>query len=154
MTPQELLVSAIKDGTVIDHITAGRALKIIRVLRLPDHKKVVTVGLNLPSRAMGHKDLIKVEGRELTPEEANEVALLAPEASINIIKNYKVTKKFKVQIPQTIERVVVCPNPKCITNFERMTTLFSVKRYGTVIKLSCKYCEKIFEQEEIKDYNL
>ena len=154
MTNHELLVSAIKNGTVIDHIAAGQALKIIRILRLPDHKKVVTLGLNLPSRAMGHKDLIKVEGRELTPEEANEVALLAPEASINIIKNYKVTKKFRVRIPEMIERVIVCPNAKCITNHERMMTVFFVRQQGKLLKLQCKYCEKIFGQGEIGDYNL
>lgn len=85
---------------MIDHIDAGHALKIIRILNLADHQKVVTVGLNLPSRAMKFKDIIKVEGRELTPEEANRVAILAPTANLNIIRNYEVVKKFNLKLPE------------------------------------------------------
>lgn len=149
---KQLLVSAIKNGTVIDHITAGHALKIIRLLNLADHNKVVTVGLNLPSRAMRIKDLIKVECRELTPDEISRVAILAPRASINIIKNYKVTKKFHVNIPETIEYVIICPNPKCITNNESMSSKFNVLHENNKIKLKCNYCEKIFKQDEIGQY--
>lgn len=150
---KKLLVSAIKDGTVIDHIPAGNALKIIRLLNLADHKKVVTVGLNLPSKSMGYKDLIKVAGRELSEAEANHVAILAPEASMNIITNYEITKKFKISMPEKIEYVLVCPNPKCITNNERMETCFYVKPNHKQINLQCKYCEKTFKQEDIKDFN-
>ena len=106
-TPSKTLsVSAIKDGTVIDHVASGRALQIIRVLNLSANNQTVTVGLNLPSRAMGHKDLIKVEGLELSADEANRVAILAPEATMNIIKNYEVVKKFPVTIPEIIERLI------------------------------------------------
>ena len=148
-----LSVSAIKNGTVIDHITAGHALKIVRLLDLAGEKKQVTVGLNLPSKSMGHKDLIKVEGKELTVAEGNEVAILAPHASINIIKNYKVNKKFDIKIPKTIDYVVVCPNPRCITNNERMETKFEVSKNKKGVSLKCTYCEKQFDQEEIKEYN-
>lgn len=158
MTPtttnsKALIVAAIKNGTVIDHITAGQAIKIIRFLNLPAYRKLVTVGLNLPSRAMGSKDLIKVEGRELTPSEVNEVALVAPDASVNIIRNYKITRKFKVELPEKIERLIVCPNLNCITNHERMLGVFRVSRHKT-IELACIYCEKVFSRDEIKDYNL
>ncbi|KKP59601.1 MAG: Aspartate carbamoyltransferase regulatory chain [Candidatus Magasanikbacteria bacterium GW2011_GWC2_34_16] len=148
----KLLVTAIKDGTVIDHITAAHALKIIRLLNLADHNKRVTVGLNLPSKTMGLKDLIKVEGRELTEEEIKRVAILAPEATINIIKNYQIAKKFHAEIPDVIEYVVVCPNPICITNNENMDSKFIVKKEKNNIKLKCWYCEKTFPQEEIRDY--
>lgn len=151
---KQLSVSAIKNGTVIDHITAGSALKIIRILNLPAHQKIVTVGLNLPSRAMGAKDLIKVEGRELTPEEANRVAILAPNASINIVKNYEIAKKFTVNIPERIEHLLVCPNPKCITNNEAMESVFEVIPNGKETKLRCHYCEKTFSQNDIKDYKI
>ena len=153
-TAKQLLVSAIKNGTVIDHITAGNALKIIRVLNLAAHQKIVTVGLNLPSRAMKQKDIIKVEGRELTPEEANRVAILAPLASINIIRNYEIVKKFRASLPQTIEHLIVCPNPKCITNHEPMDTSFYVRPNGSEPKLKCAYCEKTFHQSEIKEYKI
>lgn len=152
MPNKELMVAAIKNGTVIDHIAAGQALKIVRFLNLPNHKKVVTIGLNLPSRAMGNKDLIKVEGRELTPEEANEVSLIAPKATVNIIRNYKIAKKFKLQLPKSIAKFIVCPNLKCITNFERMDTLFNVEeKHG---RLRCAYCEKVFLPNEIEKYNI
>ncbi|MFA6486222.1 MAG: aspartate carbamoyltransferase regulatory subunit [Candidatus Magasanikbacteria bacterium] len=150
--PKQLLVSAINNGTVIDHITAGSALKIIRLLNLASHKNVVTVGLNLPSRAMKYKDLIKVEGREISPAEIDRVAILSPQASINIIKNYEVVKKFLVNLPAIIDYVVVCPNPKCITNNETMSSRFHVIKEKDGIKLKCHYCEKIFKQNDIKEY--
>lgn len=150
--PKKLLVAAIKDGTVIDHITAGAALKIIRLLNLASHKKLVTVGLNLPSHAMGLKDLIKVEEREIVPAEINKIAILAPHASINIIKNYEVVKKFVVELPEIVEYVVVCPNLKCITNNESMSTKFHVTKEKDSLKLKCHYCEKTFRQDEIKEY--
>lgn len=154
MSPtHELLVAAIKDGTVIDHITAGYALRIIMLLRLAAHQKVVTVGLNLPSRAMGRKDLIKIEGRELSPEEANGLAILSPHATINIIRDYKTTKKFAVELPKKIVKIITCPNLKCITNHERMNTLFDVVA-GKENKLHCHYCEKIFGGNEITGYKI
>lgn len=151
-TAKTLLVSAIKNGTVIDHITAGHALKIIRLLNLADHNKVVTVGLNLPSQTMKIKDLIKVEGRELTAEELSRVAILAPRATINIIKNYQVAKKFHVSLPEIIEYVIICPNPKCVTNYEKVSSKFKIINDKNNLKLRCHYCEKIFKQEEIREY--
>ncbi len=149
---KKLLVSAIKDGTVIDHIQAGHALKIIRLLNLADHNKIVTVGLNLPSQATKIKDLIKVEGRELTEEEINRIAIFAPKGTINIIKNYEVVKKLFVQIPDTVEYVIVCPNPKCITNHETIDSKFHLIEDKGEVTLKCHYCEKSFSEQEIKEY--
>lgn len=149
---KQLLVSAIKDGTVIDHIKAGHALKIIRLLNLAEHNKLVTVGLNLPSKATKIKDLIKVEGRELTPEEINRIAIFAPQGTINIIKNYEVAKKFHAEIPDIVEYVIVCPNPKCITNHEHIDSKFHVLEDKGEITLKCHYCEKGFTEKEIKEY--
>jgi len=149
---KQLLVAAIKEGTVIDHIPVGNALKIIRLLNLAAYNKLVTVGLNLPSRAMKYKDLIKVEGREVTLQEIDKIAILAPLATINIIKNYNVVRKLKVTIPENVEYVVVCPNPKCITNNETMNSKFKVLVDKNGLKLKCHYCEKVFCQEEIKEY--
>lgn len=147
-------VFAIKNGTVIDHIKAGQALKIIKILKLYANDKIVTVGLNFPSKTSKFKDLIKVEDRELNPDEANRVAILAPKATINIIRDFEIVKKFKVQIPDQVERIIICPNPKCITNNEPMKTVFSVTVNKDQTKLRCKYCEKTFDQEEIKGYNV
>jgi len=148
----KLLVAAIKNGTVIDHITAGQALKIIRLLNLPEYEKRVTVGLNLPSRAMGKKDLIKVEGKELAQEDVNRVAIFSPQSTINIIKDYKIIKKFQAEIPEMIEYVIVCPNPKCITNNEKMSSRFHVIVKRGKTKLKCHYCEKAFDRDEIREY--
>ncbi|PIT87497.1 MAG: aspartate carbamoyltransferase regulatory subunit [Candidatus Magasanikbacteria bacterium CG10_big_fil_rev_8_21_14_0_10_40_10] len=145
-------VFAIEEGTVIDHIDNGVALKIIRLLNLAAENKIVSVGLNFSSRTQKYKDIIKVEKRELTPEEMNRVAILAPHATINIIRDYKVHKKFRVEIPQQIEHVIVCPNPKCVTNHDGTDTVFSVISRNHSLKLQCHYCEKIFKQEEIKEY--
>ncbi len=149
---KKLLVAAIKDGTVIDHIKAGHALKIIRLLNLADHNKLVTVGLNLPSKATRIKDLIKVEGRELTPEETSRIAIFAPQGTINIIKNYEVIKKFHAQMPDIVEYVIVCPNINCITNHEHMDSKFHVSEDKGEITLKCHYCEKSFSEKEIKEY--
>lgn len=151
---KKLLVNAIQNGTVIDHITAGNALKIIKILNLPAHQKIVTVGLNLPSRTMKYKDLIKVEGRELTPEEANRVAILAPSATMNIVNNYTIVKKFELKIPKFIEQLLICPNPKCITNHETMDTFFYIIPNGSTVKIKCKYCEKTFCQDDITEYKI
>lgn len=150
---KKLSVSAIKNGTVIDHITAGQALNIVKILNLSDHNKVVTVGINLPSKNMRHKDLIKVAEKEITPEEVTGFAFLAPHATVNIIKNYKVEKKFKADIPELVHRIIVCPNPQCISNNEQMESAFYILQKNGSIKLQCKYCEKIFWREEIKKYN-
>ena len=144
-TPKDLRafrVFAIKEGTVIDHIDAGSALKIIRILNLADEQKIVSVGLNFSSKGLGMKDIIKVEKRELTPDEINRVAIFAPHATINIIRDFKVTKKFKVQIPDSIHNVIVCPNPKCVTNVEKITTRFTRIETGLY---KCEYCEKTYQ---------
>ena len=152
-TNKTLSVSAIKDGTVIDHIAAGSALKIIRLLNLPADKKTVTVGLNLPSRILGRKDIIKVTGREISAQEANKIAVLAPQSSMNVIKNYKIVKKFFVEIPKMIESVIVCPNPQCITNHENMASIFLAEQHKYLVQLHCKYCEKTYTVDQIHEYH-
>ncbi|MFH1790221.1 MAG: aspartate carbamoyltransferase regulatory subunit [bacterium] len=145
-------VFAIKEGTVIDHIQAGSALKIIQLLNLSADNKIVSVGMNFSSKGLKYKDIIKVEKRELTPTEINKVAIFAPQATINIIRNYKVAKKFKVEMPKLIEHVIVCPNPKCITNNDETDTVFKVLSKNGQLKMQCYYCEKIFKQDEIREY--
>ena len=143
-------VSAIRNGTVIDHISAGNGLKIVQFLKLAKHLKQVTLGLNLPSKRFEHKDIIKVEERELSLDEANQVAILAPDATINIIKNFEVSRKFKVTIPDTIGDVISCPNPKCISNHEEVSRSFKVlQRVRKNIQLQCHFCRHILTQAEI-----
>lgn len=148
-----LSVAAIKNGTVIDHITAGQGLSIVNLLRLSHNHQQVTIGLNLPSKNMGYKDLVKVEGQELTKNDVDRVAILAPTATINIIKGYDVTKKFKVTVPEKIKGLFTCPNPVCITNHEAMTTLFTTIQNKKDLQLRCEFCEKIFSRAELVNSN-
>lgn len=144
-------VSAIKNGTVIDHIRAGQALRIMRLLKVLDiNKHKVTLGLNLPSKLLTFKDLIKIENRVLTKDETNEIVVFSPEATINIIKDFEVIEKVKTHFPKSIANVFTCPNPVCITQKETIDSLFHIEDQGKQIKLSCHYCEKEFDRDQVK----
>jgi len=145
-----LSVSAIQNGTVIDHIASRQALRIISLLRLLDKKLKVTVGLNLPSKRMQLKDIIKIENHILTNEEANEVTIFAPEATINIIQNFEVTNKITTTTPSTIASVFICPNTVCITRIEPVDSFFMIEEQGQKVTLTCKYCEKSFDRNKVK----
>lgn len=151
MKEKTLSVSAIKEGTVIDHITPGQALKIIRVLRLNANENRVTVGLNLKRGAGGLKDIIKIENVFLTESQAAQIAIFSPSATVNVIENYEVSKKFKVQMPETAKNVLACPNTRCITNVEKVVTYFSVEENNGQAILRCKYCEKIFTRDQVHE---
>jgi len=145
-----LRVSKIKDGTVIDHITAGHALDVLKILRITDQVNgVVTVGMNVPSKTLGLKDMVKIEGRELKSEEVDKIALLAPHASINIIRNYKVVDKQLVRLPNIIREAVKCANPACISNSkEPVKSTFYVDNKEP-LRLRCHYCGYIMEKKDI-----
>lgn len=146
-----LSVSAIKEGTVIDHIVAGQALKIIRLLRLAADARRVTVGLNLKSRSLGLKDLIKVENFFLDLDQAHHIAVFSPTAMVNVIENYEVVRKFAVEMPKTILGVLRCPNVRCTTNGEKVPTYFFVEPSGHQIHLHCRFCEKLFSRDQLQD---
>lgn len=143
-------VSKIKDGTVIDHITSGHALDVARILGITGRRAgVVTIAMNVPSKKLGHKDMVKVEGRELNPAEVDRIALLAPYATINIIKDYKVLEKKRVKLPETIRGIVKCDNPTCISNSsEPVQPTFYVEKQEP-IRLKCHYCGHIMERDDI-----
>lgn len=145
-----LSVSGIENGTVIDHITSDQTLRIMHMLRLLSKKHKVTVGFNLPSKRMRFKDLIKIEDHALTNEEANEITVFAPEATINIIKNFEVTQKIITTLPEKIRGIFLCPNANCITHNETIEQLFAVEAHGKQVKLVCHYCEKSFERNQVK----
>jgi aspartate carbamoyltransferase regulatory subunit len=145
-----LRVTKIKDGTVIDHITAGHALEVLHILGVTDQVKgVVTVGMNVPSKTLGLKDMVKIEGRELKSEEVDKIALLAPHASINIIRDYKVVDKQLVRLPKVIYETVKCANPACISNSrEPVKSTFYVENEEP-LQLRCHYCGYIMEKQDI-----
>ena len=115
-----LLVRKIREGTVIDHIPAGSALDVIRILGINvKNGDRVAIIINTDSEKYGKKDIVKIEKRELTMDEVNIIALIAPNATINIIRNYRVVRKEKVKIPDHVENIVRCSNPNCISNLDR-----------------------------------
>ena len=150
MSETTLRVSKIRDGTVIDHITAGNALEVLKILGITDHvKSVVTVGMNVPSKTLVLKDMVKIEGRELKSEEVDKIALLAPHASINIIRNYNVVDKQLVRLPKLIRETVKCANPACISNSkEPVKSTFYVDNEEP-LRLRCHYCGYVMERQDI-----
>lgn len=147
---EDIKVKKIKNGTVIDHITAGQALNVLKIIGIAREypKTTVTVAMNVPSSKVGFKDIVKVEGRELKAEEVDKISLIASNATINIIRDYEVIEKEKVSIPEVIEGVLNCANPNCITHSEEMRPKFTVIMKNP-IKLRCLYCERVMEEDEV-----
>ncbi len=146
---KQLSVSAIKNGTVIDHIPAKNLFKVIQILGLEKIEDQITFGTNLESKKLGKKAIIKISGHFFEDEDINRIALVAPEAKLNIIKDYEVVEKKVVEVPDVIVGIAKCMNPKCITNFESVTTRFRVVS-KTNVSLRCHYCEKITNQENLQ----
>jgi aspartate carbamoyltransferase regulatory subunit len=146
---KELKIPLIKNGTVIDHITAGNAVKVLHILGIPiSSSSVVSVAMNVKSK-FGKKDIVKVENREIDPQEVDKIALIAPKATINIIRNYNVAKKHKVEIPNEIIGIVRCSNPTCVSNAnEPVKSRFKVINKDPP-KIKCYFCER--EPEDIAD---
>ncbi len=150
MAETTLRVSKIRDGTVIDHITAGHALDVLKILGIRSRVNgIVTVAMNVPSKTLGLKDMVKIEGRELKSKEVDKIALLAPHASINIIRNYKVVDKQLVKLPKIIRETIKCANPVCISNSkEPVKPTFYVDKEEP-LRLRCHYCGYIMEKQDI-----
>ena len=145
---KELKVSAIKDGTVIDHIPAQNLFKVISLLGLADIENAITFGTNLESKKLGRKSIIKVADKFFRDDEIDKIALVAPEAKLNIIRNYEVVEKRQVSLPDEITGYVRCFNPKCIPNHEDITTRFTVVS-KLPLALKCHYCDKVTTEEHL-----
>ncbi len=134
-------VYSIKNGTVIDHIPTPLALKVIRILGL-ENEGIMTIGIGFNSEKHPRgKDILKVENRELSHEETNKIALIAPDATINIIKNGKVAEKRQITLPSEVRDILSCPNPNCATNKLGATKHFLLENKDTVT-YRCIYCER------------
>ena len=146
---KELKVTPIKDGTVIDHIPAKHLFKVIQILGLDKIEQLITFGTNLESKKLGKKAIIKISEKFFADDDINRIALVAPDAKLNIIKDYEVVEKKVVEVPDTIVGIARCMNPKCITNFEPVTTRFRVVSKKNV-SLKCHYCEKITDEDNLQ----
>ena len=143
-----LAVAALKNGTVIDRINPEVLFKVADLLDIKSIKSSVTIGVNLDSKHMGKKGIIKVADTFFSQETLNRIALISPQAKVNIIHDYFVTEKRLVSLPNTLIDLVKCNNPKCITNNEPMPTVFHVVDRAPVT-LRCHYCEHKVQQKEL-----
>lgn len=150
MSEQELRIRKIKNGTVIDHISSGNALNVLKILGITGKEGlVVSVAINVPSSKYGKKDIVKIEERVLKQAEVNKIILIAPNATINIIKDYQVIAKKRLKLPAELRGFPKCMNPSCITNSgEPVDSQFEVVD-SEPVRLRCKYCQRITSQSDI-----
>lgn len=140
-------VQAIEDGTVIDHIPAKEVLRVVELLA--HFEDVVAIGINFSSQSLGRKGVVKISNRFLSEREVDTIALIAPGATVNIIRDFKVVEKHRVRMPDQIDRLIVCNNPKCITNVDVVATRFHVEKMDP-LTVTCRYCERPMQAREIR----
>ncbi|MEB3816395.1 MAG: aspartate carbamoyltransferase regulatory subunit [Desulfurococcales archaeon] len=146
-----LVVRKIREGTVIDHIPVGRALSVLRILGVSLHgRHRIAVLINVESRKIGRKDIVKIEGLEPRLEDLDKIALVAPTATVNIVKDYRVIAKRKVEPPREVVGILRCVNPTCITRQERepVTPRF-VRVSVKPLMYRCVYCGSILTEKDI-----
>lgn len=147
----KLKVSAINNGTVIDHIAADSLFKVIKILDLKKIKTQITFGTNLESNKLNQKAIIKISEYFFKDDDIDKIALVSPEARLNIIKNYLVVEKRNIKVPNEVQGIVKCVNPKCITNNQDVLQKFKIiVSDERKISLKCHYCEKVTHQEDMK----
>jgi len=153
MQESELIVRRINEGTVIDHIDEGKGLQVLSALGIDGKDgSLITIALNVPSGKFKKKDIIKVENRFLKDDDTNKLAVIAPKATVNIIKNYKLVEKHRVALPNEIDRIFRCTNPECITNSsEHIESVMDVVDKENLL-LKCRYCERILDVNRL-NYN-
>ena len=157
---RELLIRAIKNGIVIDHIPSEKVFAIVEILKLKEYSERITVATNMPSSSLRRKGIIKIEEKILEEKELNNISLLAPNVTINIIDNYEVVEKSKLEKLDKVIGLMKCDNPKCISNHENIETKFiRIKEDSENLdknnleeksKYKCFYCEKVILEDEIQ----
>jgi len=147
---KEQLVKKIENGTVLDHVEQGRALQVLAALNIDGKNgNIVTVAMNVPSKKIRKKDIIKIGNRFLKSEETNRIALISPRATVNLIKNFQVIEKRKIETPSTFVNVFQCPNPTCISNSnEPIVPMIDVVRDSPPL-LRCRYCSRLLSPNEV-----
>ena len=146
---KELKIQPIKNGTVIDHITAGNSVKVLHILGIPrSSSSTVSVAMNVKSM-LGKKDIVKVENRELDSQEVDKISLIAPKATINIIRDFEVTEKYRVKLPEEIVGIVRCSNPTCVSNSNEPVDSRFIVISEDPPHIKCYFCER--EPEDISE---
>ncbi len=149
ITKKELAVAALENGTVIDRIHSEQLFKVVSLLKLDTIPNSITIGNNLHSGKLGKKAIIKVADYFFQDEEINKIALIAPDATINVIRDYKVVEKYTIKLHDTLRGIIRCNNPKCISNNEPMDTVFHVTNREP-LEVTCHYCTRSMNSNEIE----
>lgn len=153
MEINKLQVEAIKSGSVIDHIPAHIGFKLLSLFRFTETEERITIGLNLPSKKLVRKDIIKIENTFLSDDQINQLAIYAPHATVNYIHKYNLVRKVFPTLPEKIDRILICPNSNCVSNHNLITSSFIFKKDQFFnMKLKCKYCEKEFSKNIVLSY--
>ena len=144
-------VTAIRNGTVVDHIPSGYAMQVIRILRInTDRATPVSLVMNVPSDKLGRKDVLKIEDRELDQEDLDRLALIAPAASIAIIRNHAVAEKMRVELGDDLVNIAKCAFPNCITKSDREPLPQRMKVISRdPLEIRCYYCGRGQEMDEL-----
>lgn len=146
---KELKVSAIREGTVIDHIPSDYTFKVVEILGLDELDSVLSIASNLDSNQIGKKGIIKVGGLSLKDEDVQKIAVFAPNATVSMIEDFKVKEKGKLQMPSELNNIVKCANRSCITNHEKVKTKFKVESEDNLV-VRCHHCERCMTRDEMK----
>ncbi|MBQ7604546.1 MAG: aspartate carbamoyltransferase regulatory subunit [Clostridia bacterium] len=134
-----MTVDSIKNGVVIDHITAGKGMQIYELLGLDDPEATVAIMKNVTSTKMGRKDIIKIDG----VEEINldVIGYVDPGATVNVIRDGELVEKKSIEMPLFLTDVIKCKNPRCITSTEQeLAHVFRLTDRGNHV-YRCIYCE-------------
>lgn len=145
---KERLVAAIENGTVIDHIPADKTYQVASLLKLHELTEPLTIGSNYPSQKVGKKGIIKVSDKYFSDEEISRLSVVTPKVVLSVIKNYEVVEKKTVETPDELRGIILCNNPKCITNNEPMQSYFTVDKLTNQVR--CHYCDKVQEISKVK----
>ena len=129
-------IDSIQNGVVIDHITAGKGMKLVELLGLNESELSVAIIKNVHSRKMGKKDIIKIDAD--IPFNLDVIGYVDPEATVDIIRNGKLVEKKRIGQPEILKGVIRCKNPRCITSVEQ-----ELKHIFTLVdgEYRCIYCE-------------
>ncbi|MCL4315224.1 MAG: aspartate carbamoyltransferase regulatory subunit [Candidatus Thermoplasmatota archaeon] len=147
---QTLKISKIRDGIVIDHIPAGRSIRLLSILNVGEHSgHTISLAMRVKSNKKDYKDVVKIENRNIAEEELSLISLIAPDATISFIENYNIKEKRKVKVPETISGILRCPNQNCISNAkEPVETIFHIVSEDP-LEARCEYCERIFKGSDL-----
>jgi len=145
-----LTVSKIRNGTVIDHIPAGRSLAVLKVLGITGYEGLrIAILMNVESKKLGRKDIVKIEDKVVDEREASIISLIAPEATINIVRDFNVVEKRNLRLPETIKGLLKCPNPLCVTNNDPEALSEFIKVSEKPLRLRCVYCDTYLNEADV-----